>query len=214
MNKYKLYIPIVSTNGIFVLSVDNSCDSTRGDPRDEIVAEALLHTPENMDREAKTLLQNILQHSPQRINYSLATMYGAHATGSLPQVQQTVVCRMLTAAAAISVMRKQNLVSLVLPLLPPGHPNPLVPLACHMLHPMGQRTSLRCTIIECSKQGRGDCVMTPHSCTTQSSLTDKRNGSVYQNKHIGPRRRISWGSGWYSREPLRSPLLRSRFLEC
>ncbi|GFT85032.1 ecdysone-induced protein 74EF isoform B [Trichonephila clavipes] len=61
--------------------VDNSCDSTRGDPRDqEIVAEALLHSPENMDREAKTLLQNILQQSPQRLPYTLASMYGPHAT--------------------------------------------------------------------------------------------------------------------------------------
>ncbi|GFQ69918.1 ecdysone-induced protein 74EF isoform A [Trichonephila clavata] len=65
--------------------LDNSCDSTRGDPRDqEIVAEALLHSPENMDREAKTLLQNILQQSPQRLPYTLASMYGPHATGSLP----------------------------------------------------------------------------------------------------------------------------------
>ncbi|XP_055927729.1 ecdysone-induced protein 74EF-like isoform X2 [Argiope bruennichi] len=65
--------------------VDNSCDSTRGDPRDqEIVAEALLHSPENIDREAKTLLQNILQQSPQRLPYTIASMYAAHATGSLP----------------------------------------------------------------------------------------------------------------------------------
>lgn len=60
--------------------VDNTCDSTRGDPREqELVAEALLqaqaHSP-GLDREAKTLLQNILQQSPQRLPYTLASMYG------------------------------------------------------------------------------------------------------------------------------------------
>ncbi|KAG8198616.1 hypothetical protein JTE90_026513 [Oedothorax gibbosus] len=55
--------------------LDTSCDSTRGDPRDqELVAEALLPL------EAKTLLQNILQQSPQRMQYALYPP----STGSLP----------------------------------------------------------------------------------------------------------------------------------
>lgn len=61
---------------IFLISflVDNTCDSTRGDPREqELVAEALLQAQE---REAKTLLQNILQQSPQRLPYTLSSMYG------------------------------------------------------------------------------------------------------------------------------------------